>query len=204
MAFNLPTSASFDLVEAAIRSGERAEAEELAARLAPVCQPAWSIAALDRVRGLLASDASADTLFTRSIDGFAALRVPLEEGRSRLAYGEWLRRAGQRVDARTQLRSAVEIFDRLGFVPWADRARAELTASGETLRARAALDLSEALTPQELQVARIVAEGVTNRDAAARLFLSTKTIEAHLHRVYRKLGISGREQLGAALASRQM
>jgi ATP/maltotriose-dependent transcriptional regulator MalT len=202
--FNLPTSASFDLVEAALRSGERAQAEDLVERLAPVCQPAWSIAALDRVRGLLASDETADTLLARSIDGFITLSVPLEEGRSRLAYGEWLRRAGQRVNARIQLRRAVEIFDQLGYVPWADRARAELTASGETLRARASLDLREALTPQELQVASIVAEGVSNREAAARLFLSTKTIEAHLHRVYRKLEISGRDQLGAALASRPM
>jgi DNA-binding CsgD family transcriptional regulator len=86
----------------------------------------------------------------------------------------------------------------------ADRARGELAASGETLRARASLDLSEALTPQELQVARIVADGMSNREVAARLFLSTKTIEAHLHRVYRKLGITGRDQLAAALASRPM
>jgi DNA-binding CsgD family transcriptional regulator len=204
LVFNLPTSASFDLVEAAIRSHDRALAEDLVARLAPLCQPAWSLAALDRVRGLLASDETADTLLARSIEGFVALGVPLEEGRSRLAYGEWLRRAGQRVNARTQLRRAVEIFDKLGYVPWAGRARGELAASGETLRARASLDLSEALTPQELQVARIVADGVSNRDAAARLFLSTKTIEAHLHRVYRKLGITGRDQLAAALASRPM
>ena len=98
LAFNLPTSASFDLVEAAIRSRDRAQAEDLVARLAPACQQAWSIAALDRVRGLLASDVTADALFARSIDGFVALGVPIEEGRSRLAYGEWLRRAGQRVE----------------------------------------------------------------------------------------------------------
>jgi DNA-binding NarL/FixJ family response regulator len=110
-----------------------------------------------------------------------------------------LRRAGRRTEAREHLRTALTIFEQFGAAPIAERTRGELRASGETLRARREAAAFDELTPQELQVAQIVAGGATNKEAAARLFLSIKTIEAHLHRAYRKLGITSREQLRTVL-----
>ena len=113
------------------------------------------------------------------------------EARTRLSYGERLRRAGARVDAREQLRPALLLFDELRAEPWAARARAELRASGATLRRRAPHE-GEELTPQELQIALQVAEGKSNKEVGAALFLSPKTIEFHLNRIYRKLGVGSR------------
>ena len=137
-----------------------------------------------------------------SIDGFASLGVPYEEARSRLCYGERLRRAGRRVEARRQLRDALVTFERLRTDPYTERTRAELRASGETLRTREPGTPLDELTPQELQVATLAAAGLTNKEAAARLFLSVKTIEAHLHRTYRKLGVRSRAELAPLLAER--
>ena len=117
-----------------------------------------------------------------------------ESARTRLAYGERLRRDGQRVRAREQLRAALEAFDALDARPWAERARAELAATGETLRRRDPSTLDE-LTPQELQIALLLAGGKTTREAATALFLSPKTIEFHLARVYPKLGVRSRAEL---------
>jgi DNA-binding CsgD family transcriptional regulator len=114
--------------------------------------------------------------------------------RTQLCFGERLRRAGRRVDAREQLRAALETFERLGPTPWADRARGELRATGERLRRREAHQ-AERLTPQELQIALQVAQGKSNREVGAALFLSHKTVEFHLGRVYRKLDIHSRAQL---------
>jgi DNA-binding CsgD family transcriptional regulator len=118
--------------------------------------------------------------------------------RTRLCYGERLRRAGQRVEARRQLRAALEIFERLDAECWAERTQAELRASGERLRRRTPSDQEE-LTPQELQIALIVAQGKTNKEVGATLFLSPKTVETHLGRIYRKLGITSRAQVVHAL-----
>jgi DNA-binding CsgD family transcriptional regulator len=123
-----------------------------------------------------------------------------ETARTRLAYGERLRRARNRVLAREQLRAAAEVFERLDAQPWADRARAELAATGETRRARDPNTLDE-LTPQELQIAVLLTGGKTTREAAAALFLSPKTVEYHLRHVYQKLGIHSREELARALAA---
>ena len=120
--------------------------------------------------------------------------TPFERARTELAWGERLRRSGRRTEARERLNRALRIFDRLGAAPWAERARGELRASGQSVltpEQRA----EDALTPQELQVAAIVAGGATNREAAAALFLSVKTIEFHLRHVYRKLGIRSRTEL---------
>ena len=120
--------------------------------------------------------------------------TPFERARTELAWGERLRRSGRRTDARQRLNGALQVFERLGAAPWADRARGELRASGQSVltpEQRA----EDALTPQELQVAAIVAGGATNREAAAALFLSVKTIEFHLGNVYRKLGIRSRTEL---------
>jgi DNA-binding NarL/FixJ family response regulator len=136
-----------------------------------------------------------DASLQRSVAIFVGLRTPLEEGRSRLCHGERLRRVGRRVDARTQLRAALTLFERMRCGPWVERTETELRASGETLRARGPGSPIDELTPQELQVATLVASGLSNKEAAARLFLSVKTIEAHLHRTYRKLGIRSRAEL---------
>ena len=119
----------------------------------------------------------------------------------RLLYGQHLRRAGRRVDARTQLRSAVEAFEGLDAVVWAERARTELRAWGETIRKRDPSTLLQ-LTPQELQVARMVAEGMSNKDVAGQLFLSPRTIDAHLRNVFSKLGVTSRTPAGAPAAGR--
>jgi DNA-binding NarL/FixJ family response regulator len=111
-----------------------------------------------------------------------------------LCFGERLRRSRKRVNARAMLTGALEAFDRLGADPWAERARAELRASGQTSRKRDP-STAERLTPQELQVALLVSEGATNREAAATLFLSPKTIDSHLQRVYRKLNVRSRTEL---------
>ena len=124
---------------------------------------------------------------------------PFPHARTQLAYGEWLRRGGRRIDARPHLRAALATFGQLGALPWADRATAELRATGERPRRRAEARTSQ-LTPQELQVALTVAAGATNKEAAAQLFLSPKTIEKHLGSVYAKLGLRSRTELARVLA----
>ena len=154
----------------------------------------WATATLARSRALLADEGVLD-------DGFAeALRLctdsvsPFERARTELVYGERLRRAGRRLDSREQLRAALDEFERLGASSWAERAREELRASGETARKRDPALVDE-LTPRELEIALQVADGGTNKEVAARLFLSPKTVELHLSRVYRKLGIRSRTEL---------
>jgi DNA-binding CsgD family transcriptional regulator len=119
---------------------------------------------------------------------------PFAQARTELAFGERLRRAGQRREARVQLRAALKTFDELAAPPWLERAAAELRASGETLRKRQPHEAEE-LTPQELQIALLVAEGKTNKEVGAALFLSHKTVEFHLGRIYRKLSVGSRADL---------
>ena len=144
-----------------------------------------------------------DAPLQRSVATFAELGARLEEARSRLCHGERLRRAGRRVQARAQLRAALALFERMRCEPWAERTESELRASGETLRTRGPGSPVDELTPQELQVATLAAAGLSNKEAAARLFLSVKTIEAHLHRTYRKLGVRSRAELAPLLAERE-
>jgi DNA-binding CsgD family transcriptional regulator len=124
----------------------------------------------------------------------AASLPPLQRARTELLYGEWLRRERRRTDARGHLRAALELFRTLGAVPWAERAEAELRATGETARKR---DVSavEQLTPQELQIAGLVTGGLTNKEIAAQLFLSPRTVDYHLRKVFTKLGIASRTDL---------
>ncbi len=117
-----------------------------------------------------------------------------EEARTRLVYGEHLRRMKRRSDARTQLRAAIDIFERLGAAPWEERARTEFRATGETARKRDPSTLDQ-LTPQEMQIVRHVAEGTTNKAVAAQLFISPRTVAYHLRNVFVKLGISSRAEL---------
>jgi DNA-binding CsgD family transcriptional regulator len=183
-----------DAVEAAVRAGRPAEA---ASRIAMA--HGWvGMAPTQARRALLArcqalvGDHDPGEAFAEAIELAPAL-PPLQRARTELLYGEWLRRERQRTAARAPLHAALELFQRLGAVPWADRAEAELRATGETTRPR---DTSAAqLSPQELQIAGLVAEGLTNREIAAQLYLSPRTIDYHLRKVFSKLGIGSRTEL---------
>lgn len=191
-----------DLIEAYVRAGMREEASDALAsfeREAEASRSTWALAAAARCVGLLACDDEFEGEFARAIDLHDQLASPFEKARTELCLGERLRRARRRSEARPHLRSALERFERLGAAPWAKRARSELSASGETLR-RPEAGVAHDLTPQELQVAMAVAAGATNREAGAALFLSPKTVEAHLGRVYRKLNVRSRTELAALLA----
>ena len=156
--------------------------------------------ALERTRGLSAPAGERDALFARALAACERHAMVFEGARTRVLYGEWLRRQRRRLDAREHLRAALRDLDAMGARPLAARAAAELAASGEThvvRRDRAPLD---GLTPRELRVASLAAEGLTNREIARRLFLSPKTIEAHLRSAYRTLDIRRRTELRQALA----
>jgi DNA-binding CsgD family transcriptional regulator len=187
-----------DLIEAYARAGEReAAARELAklAELAGALDRRWALAAVARLQGLLGQDGDLDEHFGAALELHEqGAGSAFERARTELLYGERLRRAKRRVDAREHLRSAVELFDGLGAAPWSEQARRELRASGASIPRRDPT-APEKLTPQELQIALQVAEGKTNRDVAAALFLSPKTVEFHLTRVYRKLNIHSRAEL---------
>ncbi len=186
-----------ELVEVYVRSDRHSDARDAAAvyvrRAEEKGQP-WALARAARCRGLLAEDGMLEICFVEALDYHASTPDTFEEGRTRLCFGERLRRAKRRVFARELLRSALAIFDELGAEPWAERAHAELLATGETARRRDESTIY-ALTPQEVQVAMVLSEGKTTREAAAQLFLSPKTIEYHLRNAYRKLGINSRDAL---------
>jgi len=187
-----------ELVEALIRLDRAADARqrlaEFAARAKAKGQP-WSLARLSRCCGLLGVPPG----FEEALRFHELTPDRFEEARTRLCHGERLRRERRRVAARVQLRRALEIFEDLGAAPWADKARLELLATGETARRRDPSTLGQ-LTPRELQVALVLAEGHTTREAAAKLFLSPKTVDHHLRHVYRKLGIGSRTALADAVA----
>jgi DNA-binding CsgD family transcriptional regulator len=196
-------SPAAELVDAYLRLGRRDEAELITADFVAAAQAKgqpWSIARALRCRALLVDDADVVPSFEQALARHAETAGAFETARTRLAYGERLRRARNRVLARPQLRMALETFEHLDAMPWAERARTELAASGERLRRRDPSTLDE-LTPQELQIAMLLAQGRTTREAAAALFLSPKTIEYHLRHVYLKLGVHSREELARVLVS---
>jgi DNA-binding CsgD family transcriptional regulator len=193
-----------ELVEAHLRVGDldaAAGAADEFCDLARAKGQPWGLARAARCRGLLADDDELDDRFGEALRLQADTVDVFEEARTRLAYGARLRRARRRVQARAELRAALDTFERLGAAPWAGQAQAELAASGETARRRDPTTIED-LTPQELQIALLLAGGKTTREAAATLFLSPKTIEYHLRHVYRKLGISSRAELAAATSAR--
>ena len=194
-----------DLVEAAVRSGQpEAAAAPLAAfgQFAAAAGSQELLAQLARCRGLAGPDEEVADRFEEALALHDGQGRPFDLARTELAYGEALRRAKRRGEARTHLRSALETFQRLGAAPWAERATAELRATGETARKRDPSTLSQ-LTPQELQIIRLVGEGGTNREIGAQLFLSRRTIDYHLRNVFVKLGVSSRAELiRLALADR--
>jgi DNA-binding CsgD family transcriptional regulator len=193
-----------ELVEALLRLGQGAEAATTAAAYEQAAeakgQP-WALARAARARGLVAADDDGDEAqrwFERALETHEATLDVFETARTRLAYGERLRRAGQRTDARTQLRPALETFEELGAERWGARAAAELAATGESVRRRGA-DPRSLLTAQELQVSLLLVEGRTTRETAAALFLSPKTVEYHLRKVYTKLDVRSRSELAEFL-----
>jgi DNA-binding CsgD family transcriptional regulator len=190
--------AAFDRVETAIRA-ERADlARRWLAELAEfgtAVDARWALAAAGFGRALL-GDGDVVAEFEAAIEHADAAGHRFDRARAQLAHGEYLRRARRRVDARAQLRAALEVFDDLGANRWAGRAAQELRASGETARRRG-VTTSTGLTAQERQVAALVRQGLSNRDAAARLFLSPRTVDFHLRNVFSKLGVASRAELTA-------
>jgi DNA-binding CsgD family transcriptional regulator len=186
-----------DLVEAAVRLGQPQRAAEPLARFCQWARRAGTAstdALVERCHALLDVGGDAERHFQ------AALKlhdVCFEQARTQLLYGAWLRRARRKADARTQLRAAIDELDRIGAAPWAERARAELGATGATTPPPDRTG-PPWLTPQELQVARLAARGLSNRDIAARLFLSPRTVGYHLYKAYPKLGVASRNELDPA------
>jgi DNA-binding CsgD family transcriptional regulator len=186
-----------ELVEAAARAGQPDRAAGPLDRLASWAEETGSPelgALVARCRALLAAGDAAETHFRLALELHAQTDQPMEQARTQLLLGEHLRRQRRRADARPQLRAALQTFRRLGASAWADRARHELRATGETTRRREPSTLTT-LTPQELRVVMAVSEGATNREIAAQLFLSPRTVDYHLRKVFEKAGISSRAEL---------
>ena len=194
--------AVFELVEAGARAGDT-QAAGTALRLLTERTTAagtdWALGVLARSRALLSEGATADALYREAVERLVRSRVAVHLARTHLVYGEWLRREGRRRDAREQLRVAHEMLDGFGANAFAERARRELVATGETVR-RSAPGMPEALTAKEAQIARLAAEGKTNPEIGAELFISPRTVEWHLHKVFTKLDLNSRGKLHAALA----
>ena len=193
-----------ELVEAAARGGDAALARDALERLVETTQPAGTDFALGieaRCRALLSDAAAADELYREAIGRLSRTRLRPELARAHLLYGEWLRRQGQRVDARKQLHAALDQFTSIGMEAFAGRARRELIATGGKVRKRSA-ETRDQLTPQEEQIARLARDGRTSPEIGALLFLSARTVEWHLGKVFAKLGIGSRWELRAALAQR--
>jgi DNA-binding CsgD family transcriptional regulator len=190
--------ALIELIEAGVRGGGTEEAAAALDRLSERTRASgteWALGIEARCRALLSDD---ESLYRESVERLARSRAAVELARSRLVYGEWLRRENRRVDARDQLRAAHEMFSEMGAAAFAERARRELSATGETVRKRTVETLDE-LTTQEAQVARLAAQGHTNPEIGAQLFISPRTVEYHLHKIFPKLGISSRKELRRAL-----
>jgi ATP/maltotriose-dependent transcriptional regulator MalT len=191
-----------ELVEAAARAGDVELARDALERLAETTQPCGNDVALGieaRCRALLSHGADADDRYREAIGRLSRTRLRPELARAHLLYGEWLRRENRRAGARAQLHTAYEMLAAIGMDAFAERARRELIATGETVRKRS-VETVTTLTAQEAYIARLARDGLTNPEIGARLFLSARTVEWHLRKIFTKLGISSRRELHAALA----
>jgi DNA-binding CsgD family transcriptional regulator len=189
--------ATVELIEAASRTGrtERTKpALEQFVERTDASGSDWALATQARCRAVLSGVDNAEALYREAIERLLPTRLRLDLARARLLYGEWLRRQSRRLDARNELRTAYEMFTDFGMNAFAERARIELQATGEHARKRSVDTLGQ-LTPQEEQIARLAAQGDTNREIAAQLFISTSTVEYHLRKAFRKLGVKSRTQL---------
>jgi DNA-binding CsgD family transcriptional regulator len=196
-ALGFQTLAAGELAEAAAREGDTDLLSYMSAWMdvrATATPTEWALGMCARIQALGADGGDADALYQESIAHFGKTQLRIELARSQLLYGEWLRRERRPLDARVQLRAALRLFQDSGVEAFANRARIEIEATGERTRAVAA-DSAAPLTPQESQVARLAAEGLTNREIAARLFISQSTVEYHLVKVFRKLEVRSRTQL---------
>jgi DNA-binding CsgD family transcriptional regulator len=190
-----------ELVEAAVRSGDRPAAQVAFERLverSSTSTTGWARGVEAATHALLSDGAQAEELHRVAVDALGRSRLVVLHARAQLNYGEWLRRENRRVDARAQLRAAYGAFEAMGARAFAERARRELLATGETVRRRTT-DERDELTPQEAQIARLASERLTNPEIAAQLYLSHRTVEYHLRKVFQKLGISSRKELADAL-----
>jgi DNA-binding CsgD family transcriptional regulator len=190
-----------ELIVAAVRSGNMDLAAAALERLTEITRASgtdWALGIEARSRALLSDGDAAEHLYREAIERLGRTHVRVELGRAHLVYGEWLRRERRRVDAREQLRAAYEMFTAMGLEAFAGRAARELLATGERARKRT-VETREDLTAQEAQVARLARDGLSNPEIGARLFISARTVEYHLHKVFSKLGIRSRTQLPLAL-----
>jgi DNA-binding CsgD family transcriptional regulator len=190
-----------ELVEAAVRSGQPGRAKDALHRLAETTQASgtdWALGTEARSRALLSEGAVAENCYREAIERLGRTRMRPALARAHLVYGEWLRRESRRTDARDELRAAHDLLATRGIGGFAERARRELLATGETVRKRSA-DQAGELTAQEAQIARPARDGLSNPEISTKLFLSPRTVEWHLRKVYTKLGITCRRQLRAAL-----
>ena len=190
-----------ELIEAASRSGEPERGADALARLTEDTSAAgtdWGAGVAARSRALLREGGEAERLYREAIDRLGRTRLRPELARAHLLYGEWLRRERRRVDARAQLRTAYEMFGAIGMQAFEERARRELVATGETVRKRTG-ETSNDLTPHEAQIARLACEGLSNPEIGARLFISPRTVEWHLSKVFEKIGINSRRELKRVL-----
>jgi DNA-binding CsgD family transcriptional regulator len=193
-----------ELVEAAARSAKpdlAADGLERLRRRTQVAGTDWALGIEARSRALLSDGAIAEGLYREAIDRLGRIRLRPELARAHLLYGEWLRRENRRADAREQLRTAHDMLAAMGAEAFAERARHELLATGETVRQRS-FETTDDLTPHEARIARMARDGASNQDIATELFVSRKTVEYHLHKVFLKLGITSREHLDRVLPGR--
>jgi ATP/maltotriose-dependent transcriptional regulator MalT len=198
------TFAAPELVEAAARTGNTELAARAVDQLAEATRPGgsdWGLGVEARCRALVSQGQAADGLYREAIERLGRTRLRPELARAHLLYGEWLRRENRRTDAREQLRNAHDLLSDIGMDAFAERARRELAATGETVRKRTAQPVvgdSQELTAQEAQVARLARDGLSNPEIGARLFISSHTVQYHLSKVFAKLGIGSRRELHTA------
>jgi ATP/maltotriose-dependent transcriptional regulator MalT len=194
--------ALYELIEAASRCGREEEAAAPYERLhasASAGGTDWGLGIEARARALLRRDADAEQSYREAIDRLSRTRLRPELARSHLVFGEWLRRENRRVEAREQLRTAHDLLGAIGMDAFAERARRELAATGERVRKRSR-ETRDRLTPQEEQIARLAREGLSNPEIGSQLFISARTVEWHLRKVFTKLGIHSRRELRTALS----